>query len=169
MKIEYSLPFRHAPLPLTESIAPAVEPPGRAPRIARLVALAHRLDQLVRSGEVSDYAALARLGHISPARLTQLMTLLHLSPAIQDYVLFLQRMPASFRNSASENCARAALATPANRLRATSRAENRLHFPQKADGQRCSLRAVNHSSNSCRGATYSGAESLSPLVNAKVL
>jgi hypothetical protein len=96
MKIEYALPFRHAPRQLTESIAPAVEPQGRAPRIARLVALAHRLDQLVRSGEVSDFTALARLGHISRARLTQLMTLLHLSPPIQEYVLFLSPADARF-------------------------------------------------------------------------
>ncbi len=35
------------------------------------------------------YAELARLGHISPARLTQIMVLVHLAPAIQEYILFL--------------------------------------------------------------------------------
>ena len=95
MKIEYTLPFRRAPRQLMSLTEPP-EPQGRAPRIARLVALAHRLDQLVRSGEVSDYAALARLGHISPARLSQLMALLHLSPAIQEYVLFLSAADARF-------------------------------------------------------------------------
>ena len=35
-----------------------------------------------------DYAELARLGHVSAARISQIMILLHLSPAIQEYVLF---------------------------------------------------------------------------------
>ena len=59
------------------------------PRIARLLALAHKLDALVRSGAVTGYAELARLGHISPARLAQIMVLLHLAPSIQECLLFL--------------------------------------------------------------------------------
>jgi hypothetical protein len=51
---------------------------------------------MVRSGEITDYAHLARLGHISPARLTQIMILLHLAPAIQEYVLFLSAADARF-------------------------------------------------------------------------
>jgi hypothetical protein len=88
MKINFTVPFRRV-LPMrTLSVTPA-EPQGRAPRIARLLALAHKLDSMVRSGEIRDYAQLARLGHISPARLTQIMVLLHLAPAIQEYLLFL--------------------------------------------------------------------------------
>ena len=64
-------------------------PLGRVPRLARLLALAHKLDELVRSGEVTDHGELARLGHVSPARICQYMTLLHLAPAIQEYLLFL--------------------------------------------------------------------------------
>ena len=75
---------------------PAPEPQERAPRIARLLALAHKLDAMVRSGEITDYAQLARLGHISPARLTQIMVLLHLAPTIQEYVLFLSAADARF-------------------------------------------------------------------------
>jgi hypothetical protein len=89
MKINFTVPFRRAHLVRTLSVAPPTEPQGRAPRIARLLALAHKLDAMVRSGEIRDYAQLARLGHISPARLTQIMVLLHLSPAIQEYILFL--------------------------------------------------------------------------------
>jgi len=96
MKIEYTLPFRRTPAGPISLAAPQVEPAGRAPRIARLVALAHKLDELVRSGVVSDCRALARLGHISPARLTQIMVLLRLSPAIQEYVLFLPAADARF-------------------------------------------------------------------------
>ena len=52
------------------------------------MALAHRLDELVRSGAVRDYGELARVGHVSPARICQFLTLLHLAPAIQEYLLF---------------------------------------------------------------------------------
>jgi hypothetical protein len=89
MKIDFTVPFRHVLTARTLLVELPPEPQGRAPRIARLLALAHKLDAMVRSGEISDYAQLARLGHISPARLTQIMVLLHLSPAIQEYVLFL--------------------------------------------------------------------------------
>ena len=38
-------------------------PPGRVPRVAKLMALALRFDQLVRDRVVADYAELSRLGH----------------------------------------------------------------------------------------------------------
>ena len=94
MKIEYTLKFRRrAPAFKTK---PASEPQERPHRIARILALAHRLDELVRSGAVRDHRELAGLGHVSPARICQFMTLLHLAPAIQEYLLFLttaEKMP----------------------------------------------------------------------------
>jgi hypothetical protein len=96
MKIEFMVPFRRVPALRTLSAEPAPEPQGGAPRIARLLALAHKLDALVRSGAIADYGELARLGHISPARLTQIMVLLHLAPAIQEHVLFLSVGDARF-------------------------------------------------------------------------
>lgn len=63
--------------------------PGRVPRITRLMALAIRFDQLIRRGEVADYADLARLGHVSRARITQIMNLMLLAPDIQEQILFL--------------------------------------------------------------------------------
>jgi len=63
--------------------------PARVPRIARLMALALRFDELIRSGEVADYAELARLGQVSRARITQMMNLLALSPLLQEELLFL--------------------------------------------------------------------------------
>ena len=96
MKINFTVPFRRVLTVRTLSVAPVTEPQARAPRIARLLALAHKLDAMVRSGEVRDYAQLARLDHISPARLTQIMVLLHLAPAIQEYVLFLSPADARF-------------------------------------------------------------------------
>ena len=53
------------------------------------MALALRLDQLIRDGVVNDQAELARLGHVSRARLTQIMNLLSLAPDIQELILFL--------------------------------------------------------------------------------
>ena len=88
MKIEYNIPCRQKLSPPVFGIEPAPEPPGRAPRIARLLALAHKLDGLVQTGTVRDYAELARLGHVSAARVSQIMILLHLAPAIQEYLLF---------------------------------------------------------------------------------
>ena len=52
---------------------PGSVPSGRVPRIARLMALALRFEQLVRTGTVRDYAELARLGQVSRARLTQII------------------------------------------------------------------------------------------------
>ena len=89
MKIEFTVPFRRVLAPRTLLVEPTPEPQGRPPRIARLLALAHKLDALVRSGAITSYTELARLGHITPARLTQIMVLLHLAPPIQEYILFL--------------------------------------------------------------------------------
>jgi hypothetical protein len=66
--------------------------PGRLPRVTRLMALAIRFEGLVRAGTVPDYAALARLGHVSRARMTQIMNLLLLAPDIQEQLLFLPRI-----------------------------------------------------------------------------
>jgi hypothetical protein len=62
---------------------------GRVPRISRLMALAIRFDDLLRRGQVKDYAELARLGHVTRARATQIMNLLNLAPDIQEALLFL--------------------------------------------------------------------------------
>lgn len=70
---------------------PPERPEGSIPRIARLMALAIRWDELVRTGEVKDYAELARLGHVTRARMSQIMNLLNLAPDIQEEILFLPR------------------------------------------------------------------------------
>ena len=76
---------------LAVGTAPPELPVGRVPRVARLLALAHRLDRLLRQGVVKDYAALARLGHVTRARISQVMNLLYLAPDLQEEVLFLPR------------------------------------------------------------------------------
>ncbi len=64
---------------------------GRVPRVARLMALAIKIDGLIQSGAITDQAEAARLGHVSRARMTQIMNLLLLAPDIQDQVLNLPR------------------------------------------------------------------------------
>lgn len=60
---------------------------GRIPRVTRLLALAHRFEALIQSGKVRDYADLARLGHVTRARVTQIMNLLNLAPDLQEQIL----------------------------------------------------------------------------------
>lgn len=77
---------------LREGLGPAAEPQpvGRIPRIAKLMGLAIRCDQLLRSGAVSDASALARLVKVSQPRMTQILNLTLLAPDIQARLLFLE-------------------------------------------------------------------------------
>ncbi len=61
----------------------------RVPRIARLMALALKFEQMIRQAVVPDYTVLAALGRVSRARVTQIMNLLNLAPDIQEQILFL--------------------------------------------------------------------------------
>lgn len=70
----------------------AAAPLGNLTRVTRLMALAIRFEQLIRDGEVRDLADIARLGHVTRARVTQIMNLLHLAPDIQEAILFLPRV-----------------------------------------------------------------------------
>ena len=69
--------------------APSPAPVWRVPRISRLMALAIRFDEMLRRGEVKDLAELARLGHVTRARATQILNLTMLAPDIQEALLFL--------------------------------------------------------------------------------
>jgi hypothetical protein len=72
-------------------------PYGGVARIARLMALALRFDELVRTGAVVNRAELARLGQVTSARISQITNLLHLTPDIQEALLFYLR-PACGRD-----------------------------------------------------------------------
>ncbi len=62
---------------------------SRVPRLARLMALALRLEGLLSGGAILNQAELARLGQVSRARISQILNLLHLAPDIQEQLLFL--------------------------------------------------------------------------------
>lgn len=82
--------------PFADAAAPADS--DRIPRITRLMALAIKFDGLIREGTVRDYADLARLGFVTRARITQIMSLLNLAPDIQEDILSL-RIPAGGKDS----------------------------------------------------------------------
>ena len=76
------------------------EPTERVPRITRLLALAQKFEELIGSGVVNNYAALAQVGRVSRSRVTQMTSLLNLAPDIQEEILFLRvEEAAQFRIS----------------------------------------------------------------------
>lgn len=60
---------------------------GRVPRVTRQLALAHKIDGLIRSGEIQNWAEAARLIGVTRARMTQIANLLLLAPQIQEDIL----------------------------------------------------------------------------------
>ncbi|MDZ4849968.1 MAG: hypothetical protein SGI77_11840 [Pirellulaceae bacterium] len=79
---------------MVEGPAPAAPKPpkGRLPRITRYMALAIYYEDLIRQGHVHDYAELALLGHVTRARVTQIMNLRLLAPDIQERLILLDRV-----------------------------------------------------------------------------
>ena len=66
-------------------------PPGRVPRVARLMALAIRFAEQVRSGVLPSYRVIADLGNVSRARVSQILNLVNLAPDVQEALLFQPR------------------------------------------------------------------------------
>jgi hypothetical protein len=76
---------------MRSGVEAAPVPPGRVPRVARLMSLALRFEELVRTGQVASYSTLAALGQVTRARISQIVSLIHLAPDIQEALLFLPR------------------------------------------------------------------------------
>jgi hypothetical protein len=92
MTIEVPVPFHRCDQGSRKELrsqAEAALSAGRVPRVARLMALALRLEELVRTRQVDSYSALAALGHVTRARICQILNLIHLAPHIQEALLFL--------------------------------------------------------------------------------
>ena len=90
-KLEFKSGKRTAKTIVEAGTQPEQPTPARLPRINKMMALAIRFDHLIKSGQVSDQAELARVGHVSRARLTQIMDLNLLAPDIQEEILFLAK------------------------------------------------------------------------------
>ena len=71
-----------------EPIAPQRE---EIPRIVRLLALAHRWHRLIDEGTIESQAAIARMTGLTRSRVTQIIGLWYLSPAIQKRIVRQQR------------------------------------------------------------------------------
>ncbi len=104
---------------------PPSPPPGRLPRVTKLLALAIHFDELIRTGAVTSQAELARLGQVSRPRLTQIMNLLHLAPEIQDKILH-HSMITTGRDPITERELRKLSAKPCWR-------KQRVHFRKQSD------------------------------------
>ena len=73
-----------------EPPAPPQEPVRRPARVARMLALSHRLEAAIERGEYRDRADAARQLGFTRARITQLLDLTLLAPDIQEAVLELE-------------------------------------------------------------------------------
>lgn len=62
---------------------------GPLPRITQVLALAIHLEDMIRRGEANDYADLARLSCLCRERISQIVRLNYLAPAIQVELLYL--------------------------------------------------------------------------------
>ncbi len=84
---------------------------GCTPRVTRMLALAHTIDEMIRAGELRDLADAARAIGVTRARMTQITNLLLLAPAIQEAILNLPSV-TNERNSISERALRRIVAEP---------------------------------------------------------
>jgi hypothetical protein len=75
------------------------------------LALAHKIDAMIRAGELRDLAEAARSIGVSRARMSQIMNLLLLSPEIQEAILNLPPV-TNRRDPVSERALRAIVAEP---------------------------------------------------------
>ena len=83
----------------------------RIPRVVRMLALAHKIDGMIRAGELRDLADAARALGLSRARVTQLSALLLLAPEIQEAIFDLPPV-MNGRDPVSERQLRPIVAEP---------------------------------------------------------
>src|SRR5688572_24641890 len=84
---------------------------GRIPRVSRLIALAVKLDVQIRAGDLEDWAEVARLGHLTRARASQIAALTLLAPDIIESILHLPIVERG-RDPLTERDLRPITATP---------------------------------------------------------
>jgi hypothetical protein len=98
-EIVYTLDFdpaKRAPAPGSRKGVPDTDNANSderaVPRIARLLALTILFEEMIRENKVRNYAEIARLGHVTRARVTQIMRLAGLAPDVQEHILFMPRV-----------------------------------------------------------------------------
>ena len=85
--------------------------PGRPPRVARVLALAHDIERRVRTDELEDLVTAARAYGLTLARVTQIVNLTLLAPEIQEAILAMTPVTAG-RDSIRERALRPIVAEP---------------------------------------------------------
>jgi hypothetical protein len=63
--------------------------PGRLPRVTEVLALALSFQNMIATGSAQNYTDLANRTGVTTARLSQVMNLIWLAPAIQEEILWL--------------------------------------------------------------------------------
>ena len=89
LSVEYKVDFNNSDgkrKARKQTASPKATSP-KIPRVTKLLALAHHLQDLLDQGIVKDYADIARLSGLSRARVTQVMNLTLLAPEIQEKIL----------------------------------------------------------------------------------
>jgi site-specific DNA recombinase len=87
--IDVTLPKTVIETRLGSELQPALPARIRPSRISQLMALAIRFETLLEEGTVRDFNVLAELGGVTRTRITQIMNLRNLAPAIQEKLLFI--------------------------------------------------------------------------------
>lgn len=115
MSLTFTVHLRREPhgrVRLGEGAPPAPAATAAVPsRAARLLALAHRVDGLVRAGKIDDFAQAARVSRVTRARMSQITSLLNLAPDLQERVLSSMK-PARGRDWLTEQRLRPIAAEP---------------------------------------------------------
>ncbi len=105
-EVAYTVLLRRRPL-----AEPAPVPPSRTLRAVRLLAFAHQIDAKIRTGEYAELADVARQLGLTRARVTQIVNLTLLAPAIQQAILTWPPI-ATGRDPISERSLRSIVAEP---------------------------------------------------------
>jgi len=101
VKVQFGKAARPAPVPEAERVL----------RVARLLALAHYIEEKIRAGEIKDLAAAARELGLTRARVTQIVNAALIAPAILDAILAAPPV-ANGRDAVTERMLRPLLAEP---------------------------------------------------------
>lgn len=93
VSLEVRFHLRQNPCPAGEGSQASQPSQGRLPRVTQVLALAIRLEDMIRGGEAKDYADVARLTGLCRERVSQIVRLNYLAPDIQIELLYLPPTP----------------------------------------------------------------------------
>ena len=118
--LEVRFHLRQKPRPMGEVSAAASQSTGQLPRITQVLALAIHLEDMIRRGDATDYADVARLTGLCRERVSQIVRLNYLAPDIQIELLYLPpdagRALSDQRNRRPQDRQSALLGRPAVRV-----------------------------------------------------